>query len=69
MILFLSFLTVSVFGGLVGLLPKLFFIRVFFVWVRCCFPRYRYDLLIYSAWKILLPFRLTILVLIRILFY
>jgi len=28
------------------------------VWVRCCFPRYRYDFLIGTAWKVLLPFRL-----------
>jgi len=67
-ILFLSFLTVCVFGGLVGLLLKLLLIRCLFVWIRCCFPRYRYDLLIYSAWKVLLPFGLRVLVLVRVLF-
>jgi NADH:ubiquinone oxidoreductase subunit H len=41
----------------------------FFVWVRCCFPRYRYDFLIDSAWKILLPFSLFFLLLSFSLFY
>jgi NADH:ubiquinone oxidoreductase subunit H len=68
MILFLSFLTVCVFGGLVRFQIKLVLVGVLFVWVRCCFPRYRYDLLMYSAWKVLLPFVLSVLIFIRILF-
>lgn len=56
MILFLSFLTVGLFFGLSGFIVKLFLIGVVFVWVRCCFPRYRYDLLIHRAWVVVLPF-------------
>jgi NADH-ubiquinone oxidoreductase chain 1 len=32
-----------------------------FIWVRGCFPRYRYDKLIYLAWKTYLPCSLFIL--------
>jgi NADH-quinone oxidoreductase subunit H len=33
------------------------------VWVRTTFPRYRYDLLINLAWKRILPFILSLLLL------
>lgn len=49
MIIFLSFLTVALFLGCSGFFLKLVFVCFFFVWVRCCFPRYRYDLLMESA--------------------
>lgn len=49
MILFLGFITVCLFGGLRGFFFKLLFICFFCVWVRCTFPRYRYDLLMYRA--------------------
>jgi NADH-ubiquinone oxidoreductase chain 1 len=32
------------------------------LWVRSCFPRYRYDKLIYLAWKIYLPVSLFFMV-------
>ncbi len=48
-IIFLSFLTVCFFVGSYGFFVKLVFLCFFFVWVRCCFPRYRYDLLMESA--------------------
>jgi NADH:ubiquinone oxidoreductase subunit H len=33
-----------------------------FIWVRITFCRFRYDLLIISAWKVLLPLVLNIFV-------
>lgn len=64
MIIFLGFLTVCFFVGSHGFFVKLVLLCFFFVWVRCCFPRYRYDLLMESAWKILLPLRIFFLLLI-----
>jgi len=49
MIIFLGFLRVSLFVGGRGYLLKIMAFCVFFVWVRCCFPRFRYDLLMSSA--------------------
>ena len=61
-ILFLCFITISLFFGLRLFFLKFVFLCFFFVWVRCCFPRYRYDLLIHRAWKIVLPLSLVFLV-------
>jgi NADH-ubiquinone oxidoreductase chain 1 len=44
---------------LVGLFGSFFCFR--FIWIRGCFPRYRYDKLIYLAWKIYLPISLFFL--------
>lgn len=41
---------------------KLTFIRFIFIWVRGTFPRFRYDKLIYLAWKRFLPFSLNYLI-------
>jgi NADH-ubiquinone oxidoreductase chain 1 len=60
-IIFLRFLTVSLFLGSSNFFVKLVFVCFVFVWVRCCFPRYRYDLLMGSAWKVLLPLRIFFL--------
>lgn len=38
---------------------KIVFICFLFVWVRCSLPRYRYDKLIYLAWKCYLPLSLN----------
>nr|YP_009733520.1 NADH dehydrogenase subunit 1 [Krisna concava]QHV34358.1 NADH dehydrogenase subunit 1 [Krisna concava] len=38
---------------------KLVFFCFLFVWVRCSFPRFRYDKLMYLAWKCYLPFILN----------
>ncbi len=62
MIIFLGFLTVSLFLGSFGFFVKIAVICFGFVWIRCCFPRYRYDLLMGSAWKVLLPLRIFFLV-------
>lgn len=40
---------------------KLNFIAFFFIWVRGALPRYRYDKLIYIAWKSYLPIVLNFL--------
>lgn len=69
MILFLCFVSVSIFGGLRAFYAKLLFLCFFFVWVRCCFPRYRYDLLMYRAWKQTLPFSLFVLFLFLAVFF
>ena len=37
---------------------KVAFVLFFFLWVRCTFPRYRYDQLMRLGWKIFLPFSL-----------
>jgi len=44
-IIFLCFLCVVFFFGISNMLVKLLVLCFCFVWVRCCFPRYRYDLL------------------------
>lgn len=41
---------------------KLIFISFMFIWVRGTLPRFRYDKLIYLAWKSFLPFSLNFLV-------
>nr|YP_011036679.1 NADH dehydrogenase subunit 1 [Stroggylocephalus agrestis]WRK21283.1 NADH dehydrogenase subunit 1 [Stroggylocephalus agrestis] len=62
-IIFMSFLTCLIFlGG--NFSSYYFFIKVisicsFFVWVRCSLPRYRYDKLMYLAWKCYLPMSLN----------
>nr|YP_010140038.1 NADH dehydrogenase subunit 1 [Hylica paradoxa]QQK57682.1 NADH dehydrogenase subunit 1 [Hylica paradoxa] len=38
---------------------KVLFFCFFFVWVRCSLPRYRYDSLMYLAWKCYLPLSLN----------
>lgn len=38
---------------------KIIFICFLFVWVRCSLPRYRYDKLMYLAWKCYLPLSLN----------
>nr|YP_009472881.1 NADH dehydrogenase subunit 1 [Melophagus ovinus]ART65754.1 NADH dehydrogenase subunit 1 [Melophagus ovinus]AWB97147.1 NADH dehydrogenase subunit 1 [Melophagus ovinus] len=41
---------------------KLTFISFIFIWVRGTFPRFRYDKLMYLAWKSFLPFSLNYLI-------
>lgn len=60
-ILFIRFFFVILFlGGVMGLIIiiKIIIISVWFIWVRATLPRYRYDKLIYLAWKRFLPIRL-----------
>lgn len=48
-IIFLSFITSLFFLGGQNLIVKTFLVCFIFVWVRCAFPRVRYDVLIISA--------------------
>lgn len=64
-ILFISMLFCVIFLGcdIFNLLfyLKLSFISFLFIWVRGTLPRFRYDKLIYLAWKSFLPFSLNYL--------
>lgn len=66
-ILFISILFVVIFLGadINSLLFffKLSFISFIFIWVRGTLPRFRYDKLIYLAWKSFLPISLNYLIL------
>lgn len=64
-ILFLSIITGAVFGGVelrISLAILICGIAFWWVWIRCTFPRYRYDKLINLAWKSLLPGSLRMLI-------
>lgn len=65
-ILFISILFRLIFlgGNLFSLnfYIKLIFISFVFIWVRGTLPRFRYDKLIYLAWKSFLPFSLNYLI-------
>jgi NADH-ubiquinone oxidoreductase chain 1 len=41
---------------------KIIFLSFVFIWVRGSLPRFRYDKLIYLAWKIYLPLSLNYLI-------
>jgi NADH-ubiquinone oxidoreductase chain 1 len=64
-ILFISFLFSLLFLGAFTnsfiFFLKLNFISFLFIWVRGAFPRYRYDKLIFMAWKRYLPISLNLL--------
>nr|ATD86272.1 NADH dehydrogenase subunit 1 [Euproctis cryptosticta] len=64
-ILFMSLLFVIVYMGGYNLnlffYFKLLFISFLFIWVRGTLPRYRYDKLMYLAWKSYLPISLNFL--------
>nr|YP_010267119.1 NADH dehydrogenase subunit 1 [Chilkasa falcata]UIF93663.1 NADH dehydrogenase subunit 1 [Chilkasa falcata] len=64
-ILFMSLLFVMVYMGGFDLsimfYMKLTFISFLFIWVRGTLPRYRYDKLMYLAWKSYLPISLNFL--------
>nr|QYK19497.1 NADH dehydrogenase subunit 1 [Tritoma metasobrina] len=64
-ILFMSMICSVLFlGGLlmtIGFFLKLLFMSFFWIWVRGTLPRYRYDKLMYLAWKSYLPVSLNYL--------
>nr|QNJ33953.1 NADH dehydrogenase subunit 1 [Medetera sp. Qilemoge-2020] len=64
-ILFMSMLFSIIFlgGDVTGVLFyfKLVFISFLFIWARGTLPRFRYDKLMYLAWKCFLPFSLNFL--------
>nr|QUB07136.1 NADH dehydrogenase subunit 1 [Chrysochus chinensis] len=64
-IMFMSFFSVILFLG-ANFYSLLFFIKVvllmfFWIWVRGTLPRFRYDKLMYMAWKTYLPVSLNLL--------
>nr|WGW17511.1 NADH dehydrogenase subunit 1 [Protohermes walkeri] len=64
-ILFMSMLFVMLFLG-ADLYSMIFFVKLtmvsfLFIWVRGTLPRYRYDMLMYLAWKSFLPLALNYL--------
>lgn len=65
-IIFISIIFVLFFlGG--GLLRVIFYLKIMFlgfifIWIRGTLPRYRYDKLIFLAWKIILPISLNYLI-------
>lgn len=62
-ILFMSALCSMLFlsSCYVEIVTGLMFIRFFYVWARGTLPRFRYDQLIYVAWKVFLPLSLVLL--------
>nr|YP_009532691.1 NADH dehydrogenase subunit 1 [Somena scintillans]AYA73192.1 NADH dehydrogenase subunit 1 [Somena scintillans] len=66
MILFMSLIFIIIYLGGYKLTfffyLKLLFISFFFIWVRGTLPRYRYDKLMYLAWKSYLPISLNMLI-------
>lgn len=62
-IIFLRFITSVLFLGINNIMLKTFLICIVYVWVRCAFPRVRYDKLIIICWKKLLPYRLAMVAL------
>nr|YP_009560918.1 NADH dehydrogenase subunit 1 [Trouessartia rubecula]QAB47270.1 NADH dehydrogenase subunit 1 [Trouessartia rubecula] len=69
MIMFLSFMTSFLFMGMTFSLLKTFFMCFMFVWIRCCFPRVRYDKLMELCWKVCLIYSLSILSVVLCLFF
>ena len=68
-IMFLRFVSNLFFLGLSLSLLKTFLVCFMFIWVRCCFPRLRYDKLIHLCWKTYLPCSLRVLILSRTIFF
>nr|YP_010835897.1 NADH dehydrogenase subunit 1 [Carinata dushanensis]WGC89416.1 NADH dehydrogenase subunit 1 [Carinata dushanensis] len=64
-IIFISMITCLIFlgGNLLSLMfsMKIIILCFCFIWIRSTFPRYRYDKLMYLAWKCYLPMSLNIL--------
>nr|ATD86014.1 NADH dehydrogenase subunit 1 [Centrotus cornutus] len=64
-IIFMSLITCMIFMGgnylNYNFYFKLVFICFCFIWIRSCLPRYRYDKLMYLAWKCYLPLSLNLL--------
>nr|YP_002650712.1 NADH dehydrogenase subunit 1 [Dermatophagoides pteronyssinus]ACF54665.1 NADH dehydrogenase subunit 1 [Dermatophagoides pteronyssinus] len=63
MIMFLSFLSTLIFLGVSMSLLKTLTFCFLFIWIRCCFPRVRYDKLMNLCWKVFLPYSLSVLTL------
>lgn len=68
-ILFIRGLRSTFLLGIKLSIVKILLFSMFYIWIRCSFPRIRYDNLINLCWKYLLPFRLNLLLLSIIIFY
>lgn len=62
MIFILCYLTTIFFLGGTYVLSKIISISIIFVWIRCAFPRVRYDNLIITSWKFILPISIVVLI-------
>lgn len=64
-IIFMRILTsVIFFGGLGIFCWKIILIIIFYLWIRGTLARFRYDNLIILAWKVILPYRIFLLIII-----
>lgn len=63
MSLFSSILFIAT--GFLNMLMSTLIVRVFYIWARGTLPRFRYDQLIYLAWKSFLPISISMLIIIR----
>jgi NADH-ubiquinone oxidoreductase chain 1 len=54
-IIFMSFIGSLLFFGSLFLEQWLIILSFFYVWVRCSFPRFRYDMLMEMSWLSLMP--------------
>lgn len=62
-IMFISYFVFLIcFGGQINILFSVVLIIVLFIWLRGTIPRFRYDRLIYLAWKRFLPIILNIII-------
>nr|YP_001936223.1 NADH dehydrogenase subunit 1 [Buthus occitanus]ACA66077.1 NADH dehydrogenase subunit 1 [Buthus occitanus] len=60
-IILMSMITSILFLGAWNLVPFILFFSFLFIWVRGTLPRFRYDSLMYMAWKCYLPLALNFL--------
>jgi len=68
-IIFIRFITsILFFGGPGFLVWKMIGVLIFFLWIRGTLVRFRYDNLIILAWKLILPYRIILLIINIILF-
>lgn len=67
-IIFIIFLFIIFFfgGNLYSYLFYIFYLFILFlvIWIRATYPRFRYDNLIYITWKLYLPLRIFLLIII-----
>nr|YP_010503024.1 NADH dehydrogenase subunit 1 [Thyreophagus entomophagus]UXD78886.1 NADH dehydrogenase subunit 1 [Thyreophagus entomophagus] len=67
MIMLMSFLSSLIFlGGMTMLMVKTFAFCTLYIWVRCAFPRVRYDNLMMMCWKVSLPYSLSAIMIMSI---
>jgi len=68
----LRFISIGLLNIVIGFYISTLFIIIyifFWIWARATLPRFRYDLLIHLAWKIILPVTLGYLELVRLILF